>query len=92
MPALIPKIKDALKSRGLYLNKQVIDNAEQDPFPDLEWNLWVFEGMQKQDRRFRFEGSVPLEEYNRMLGESGFFVRDTVPVDARTVMTIAQKE
>ncbi|OPY41374.1 MAG: O-methyltransferase [Methanoregulaceae archaeon PtaU1.Bin222] len=92
MPALIPKIRDALKIGGLYLNKQVIDNAEQDPFSDLEWNLWVFEGMQKQDRRFRFEGSVPLEEYNRRLRESGFIVRDTVPVDARSVMTIAQKE
>lgn len=92
MPSLIPKIRDALNPGGLYLNKQVIDNPEQDPFTDLEWSLWELEGMQKQDRRFRFEGSVPLDEYNRRLGESGFFVRDMIPIDARSVMTIAKKE
>ena len=91
MPALIPKISDALNPGGLYLNKQVIDIPEEDPFADLEWNLWALEGMKKKEKRFRFEGSVRMEEYNRMLGESGFVVRNTVPVDGRSVMTIAQK-
>ena len=91
MPALIPKISDALNPGGLYLNKQVIDIPEEDPFADLEWNLWALEGMKKKEKRFRFEGSVRMEEYNRMLGESGFMVRNTVPVDGRSVMTIAQK-
>ena len=91
MPALIPKISDALNPGGLYLNKQVIDSPEEDPFADLEWNLWALEGMKKTEKRFRFEGSVRLIEYNRMLGESGFMVRNIVPVDGRSVMTIAQK-
>jgi hypothetical protein len=91
MPALIPKISDALNPGGLYLNKQVVDSTEEDPFADLEWNLWALEGMKKTEKRFRFEGSVPMEDYNRLLGESGFVVRNTVPVDGRSVMTIAEK-
>lgn len=91
IPALIPKIHAALNPHGLYINKQMIDEPETDPFLDLEWNLWAFEGMPKQGRRFRFEGSVSLEEYNRHLAESGFVVRELITVDKRSVMTIAQK-
>ncbi len=91
MPALIPKIFAALNPGGLYINKQMIDEPEADPFLDLEWNLWAFEGMSKQGRRFRFEGSVSLEEYNRILAESGFNVCECIPVDKRSVMTIAKK-
>jgi len=61
MPALIRKIRAALNPGGLYINKQVIDEPEADPFLDLEWSLWQFEGMPKQGRRFRFEGSVSLD-------------------------------
>ena len=91
MPALIQKIRAALNPGGLYINKQVIDEPEADPFLDLEWSLWAFEGMPKQGRRFRFEGSASLDEYNRILAESGFFVRECIPVDQRSVMTIAKK-
>jgi predicted O-methyltransferase YrrM len=91
MPALLPKIRAALNPGGLYINKQVIDEPEAEPFLDLEWSLWAFEGMPKQGSRFRFEGSVSLEEYNRILAESGFTVCDCIPVDKRSVMTIAKK-
>lgn len=91
MPALIPKILEALNPGGLYINKQVNDEPEADPFLDLEWSLWAFEGMPKQGRRFRFEGSVSLDNYNRILAESGFTVRECIPVDKRSVMTIAKK-
>lgn len=91
MPALIPKIRAALNPGGLYINKQVKDEPEADPFLDLEWSLWGFEGMPKQGRRFRFDGSASLDEYNRILAEYGFFVRECIPVDQRSVMTIAKK-
>jgi len=91
IPALIPKIHAALNPGGLYINKQMVDEPETDPFLDLEWNLWAFEGMPKQGRRFRFEGSVSLDEYNRCLAESGFVIRECITVEKRAVMTIAQK-
>ena len=50
MPALIPKISDALNPGGLYLNKQVVDSTEEDPFADLEWNLWALERMKKTEK------------------------------------------
>ena len=91
MPALIPKIHAALNHGGLYINKQNIDEPETDPFLDMEWNLWAFEGMPKQGRRYRFEGSVSLDEYNRRLSESGFVIREIIPVETRAVMVVAEK-
>jgi hypothetical protein len=91
VPSLIPKIAAALNDGGLYINKQALDDSQQDPFLNLEWNLWTFSGMQKQPARYRFSDSVPFADYNRMLVEHGFVVRDVIPVDPQSAMTVAQK-
>ncbi|HEX3001583.1 MAG TPA: methyltransferase [Methanoregula sp.] len=91
VPALIPKIADALVPGGLFINKQAIDEEEADPWTSLEWNLWTFAGVQKQVQRYAFRDSVPLAEYNRCLEENGFVVQQTIPVDTLSVMTIARK-
>jgi hypothetical protein len=91
VPELIPKIACALNPGGLFINKQAIDDAPYDPWLSLEWNLWTFEGVQKQVARYVFANSVPFAEYNRLLAEHGFVVRDVVPIDAQSAMTIAQK-
>ena len=61
------------------------------PWLSLEWNLWTFEGVQKQAARYVFANSVPFAEYNRLLAEHGFVVREIVPIDAQSAMTIAEK-
>jgi hypothetical protein len=91
VPALIPKIAAALNPGGLFVNKQAIDEKDADPWLSLEWNLWTFAGVQKQAKRYTFRDSVPLAEYNRRLADHGLLVRGTIPVDAVSVMTIAQK-
>jgi len=91
VPALIPKIAEALNPGGLYINKQAIDEKTADPWLSLEWNLWAFSGVQKQAKRYVFANSVPLAEYNRQLVECGLVVRDRIQIDAQSVMMIAQK-
>jgi len=91
IPALIPKIASALNDGGLFINKQAIDEAPEDPFMSFEWNLWTFQGIKKQAKRFVFSDSVTLADYNRELASHGFVVRDLVPIDAQSAMTIAQK-
>lgn len=91
VPTLIPKIAEALNPGGLFINKQAIDEDTADPWLSLEWNLWAFSGVQKQAKRYVFANSVPLAEYNRQLADHGLVVRDIIPVDAQSAMTIAQK-
>ena len=91
VPALIPKITAALNKGGLFINKQAVDEEHADPWLSLEWNLWAFAGVQKQAKRYTFENSVPLAEYNRLLAEHGLVVRETIPVDALSAITVAQK-
>lgn len=91
VPELIPKIADALNPGGIYINKQALDDAPFDPWLSLEWNLWTFDGVQKQAARYIFANSVPFAEYNRLLADHGFFVREIVPIDVHSAMTIAEK-
>jgi hypothetical protein len=91
VPSLIPKIADSLNEGGLFINKQVLDDIPADPWSDLEWNLWTFEGVQKKPVRYTFDNSVPLAEYNRRLEDHGFEIREIVVVDSVSSMTIAQK-
>ncbi len=91
VPELIPKIAKALNPGGLFINKQALDETQFDPWLSLEWNLWTFEGVQKQAARYIFANSVPFAEYNRLLADYGFVVREIVPIDAQSAMTIAEK-
>ncbi|MFA4859687.1 methyltransferase [Methanoregula sp.] len=91
VPELIPKIADAIRPGGLFINKQATDDAAFDPWLSLEWNLWTFKGVQKQAARYVFANSVPVAEYNRLLSVHGFVVREIVPIDAQSAMTIAEK-
>ncbi|HQJ87624.1 MAG TPA: methyltransferase [Methanoregulaceae archaeon] len=91
-PRLIPKIAAALGPGGLFINKQGRDGTASDPFEDLEWNLWTFEGVQKHRSRYTFTHSVPLAEYHRALEEHGLTVLGVIPVDETSEMTVARKD
>lgn len=90
-PLLIPKIRDALRPGGLYINKQGNEQMLDVPVMNLEWNLWAIKGVTKEPRQYSFSHSIPLAEYNRLLGEQGFVVRDVIELDCQSLMTIAQK-
>jgi hypothetical protein len=91
VPSLIPKIANALNPGGLFINKQAVDEERPDPYLSLEWNLWTFTGAAKQAQRYVFEDSVPFDDYNKRLEEHGLTVREVIPVDAQSAMTIATK-
>jgi len=91
-PRLIPKIAAALRPGGLFLNKQGVDGEASDPLLDLEWNLWTFEGVEKQRSRYTFAHGVPLAEYHRALEANGFSVLEVIPVDETSEMTVARKD
>jgi len=90
-PALIPKIHAALRPGGLFINKQGNEKVIDIPLLNLEWNLWAIRGVTKEPRQYSFSHSVPSEEYNRLLGEQGFVVRDVIELDQQSVMTVARK-
>lgn len=90
-PSLIPKIHDALKPGGLFINKQGNDTVMTDPLQDLEWNLWTVEGMQKSPRQYSFSYSLSFSDYNKRLSEEGFTVREVIPLTDQATMTIARK-
>jgi len=91
-PALIPKIKAALRPGGLFINKQGDDQAGIDPLLNLEWNLWTVKGMEKNPRQYSFSHSVSYEEYNSELARQGFTIREIVRLDDQSIMTIAVNE
>ncbi len=66
VPELIPKIVSALKSGGVFVNRQVA-GGDSDPMQTLNWNLWTFNDTKKGRSQFSFENSVSLEDYINIL-------------------------
>ena len=48
---------------------------------NLEWNLWVFDDVEKGDRIYSFKNDVKLDEYLRALEEVGFRILMVVDVE-----------
>ena len=70
---LISKIYGSLKRGGLYINKQIFpDKCSNNPLLDLEWNLWVFDGVEKGEKIYSFRGDVGMDEYLKHLEKAGF--------------------
>ncbi|WP_406655828.1 methyltransferase dimerization domain-containing protein [Methanolobus sp. ZRKC2] len=59
---LIPKIVSALKTGGVFVNRQV-PGESADPMESLNWNMWTFNDTKKGHSLYSFENSVSLEEY-----------------------------
>lgn len=73
VPALIPKIAEALNPGGIFVNRQVSDDkVKPNAFLELDWNLWTFEGVKKGESIYSFENSVSFSEYIKRLEDYGF--------------------
>lgn len=90
-PAMIEKIWRALKSGGIFVNKQYFwgDNAKEIELEDLEWNLWRFEEVEKGEKRYTFKNDLSLEEYIERLKEK-FEILDVTDF-GRAKMVVARK-
>jgi SAM-dependent methyltransferase len=75
VPALIPKIADALKPGGVFVTRQIPDEeTKSSPLLNLDWNLWTFEDVKKGGSGYSFENSVPFNRYIDMLDSYGLEV------------------
>uniref|UniRef100_A0A7J2TIG7 Methyltransferase domain-containing protein n=1 Tax=Archaeoglobus fulgidus TaxID=2234 RepID=A0A7J2TIG7_ARCFL len=86
---LIPKIYNALKPGGIYVNRQYFPKEGFD-VRDLEWNLWRFEKLEKDFKSFTFKGDLSLEDYIYELEKNGFKILRMVEEDY--VVLIAKRE
>ncbi len=81
---LIPKIHSSLKEGGLYINKQFFpDVTDSNALLNLEWNLWVFDGVKKVEKGnkiYSFKNDVNLDEYIESLESAGFEILEVVDV------------
>ncbi|WP_202320154.1 methyltransferase [Archaeoglobus neptunius] len=89
---MIDKIRDAMNSGGLYVNKQYFKNRnEKIDLMDLEWNLWTFGEIEKAEKKYTFSKDLHLEMYLRELSRRGFDVLD-VHEFGEASMIIARKK
>ncbi|TQD24389.1 methyltransferase dimerization domain-containing protein [Methanolobus vulcani] len=73
VPDLIPKIVSALKTGGVFVNRQV-PGEDANAMEALNWNMWTFDDTKKSSALYSFENSVSLEEYIDILKTNGFDV------------------
>lgn len=92
-PYLISKIYSSLNEGGIYINKQVFRDDKEISLLDLEWNLWNFEGIEKDIKIYTFKNDLSFKEYLNKLEEVGFKVQNVVHLDEEmgTKIIIAKK-
>ncbi len=90
---LIPKIYSSLNEGGVYVNRQIFRDGKEISLIDLEWNLWSFEGVEKDDRAYRFKNDLSLDEYVSELEKVGFEIVEVITLDEEmgSKMIIAKK-
>ena len=89
---MIDKIKRALKTGGIYVNKQYFwDNSKEIDLCDLEWNLWCFGEIEKGEKRYTFKNDLSLENYVEELVKKGFEIVDVISF-GEAKMIVARKK
>jgi hypothetical protein len=73
VPDLIPKIVSALKTGGVFVNRQV-PGEDANSLEALNWNMWTFDDTKKSGALYSFDNSVSLEEYIEILKSNGLDV------------------
>ncbi|WP_290624575.1 methyltransferase [Archaeoglobus sp. UBA230] len=89
---MIYKIKNALKTGGIYVNKQYFwNNSKEIDLCDLEWNLWCFGEIEKSEKKYTFKKDLSLEEYIEELVKRDFEILDVVNL-GEAKMIVARKK
>jgi hypothetical protein len=88
---LIPKIYSCLNIGGIYINKQYFSDGKEITLLDLEWNLWTFEGIEKDKKLYTFKNDLKLSEYLKELEKAGFKILSVFELDEGNKMVIAKK-
>ena len=89
---MIDKIKNALRTGGIYVNKQYFwDENKKIDLCDLEWNLWCFGEIEKSDKKYMFKNDLSLEKYIDELVKRGFEIIDVIGF-GEAKMIVARKK
>lgn len=89
---MIDKIKNALRTGGIYVNKQYFwDENKKIDLCDLEWNLWCFGEIEKSDKKYMFKNDLSLEKYIDELVKRGFEIVDVIGF-GEAKMIVARKK
>jgi predicted O-methyltransferase YrrM len=79
-PKIVPKIYESLNVGGVLINKHCFycqDEGSKNILLDIEWNLTTFEGVQKGDKVYSFEGDLSFEAYMKLL-EQYFSIKTVI--------------
>lgn len=96
-PALLTRIAGALNSGGLFVNVQSDDAKSDDPYHELEWQLWTLGSTGKGTGRYTREQPFMTREYRDALRAAGFEVvrerqiRDDYHRESTVHLVIAKK-
>ncbi|WP_157862817.1 methyltransferase [Desulfofarcimen acetoxidans] len=69
-PRIVPRIYESLKKNGLFINKHCFyskGEGSKNILLDIEWNLTTFEGVQKGNKVYTFNGDLFYDEYIELL-------------------------
>ncbi len=88
---LIPKIYSCLNRGGVYANKQYFSDGRDLALLDLEWNLWDFDGIEKDKRLYTFKNDLNLDGYLNALERTGFKLLDVVDLGEGDKIILAKK-
>jgi len=89
---MIDKIKNALRTGGIYVNKQYFwDDSKKIDLCDLEWNLWCFGEIEKSEKRYMFKNDLSLEKCIDEMVKRGFEIIDVIGF-GEAKMIVARKK
>jgi predicted O-methyltransferase YrrM len=88
---LIPKIYSCLNEGGVYINKQYFGDGRVTTLLELEWNLWTFDGIEKDKKLYTFKNDLNLDSYLSELEKIGFEVIDVVDLGDGDMMIVARR-
>lgn len=94
---LLPRIAAALNSGGLFVNVQSDDAKSDDPYHELEWQLWTLGSADKGTGYYTRDQPFMTREYRGALGAAGFVIvherqiRDDYHRHSTVLMVIAKK-
>jgi precorrin-6B methylase 2 len=90
-PALIPKLKQALKPGGDLILRRFKDSSREGALKTLDWNLLSFEGKQVGSKAHSSGPVVDRATYIKQLKAAGFTSINIVSVDKMSEIVFARK-
>jgi predicted TPR repeat methyltransferase len=94
---MVPRIADALNPGGFFVNVQSMGATPQDPYQQLEWQLWSLEGNEKTGERRTREQPFLTPAYREALAAAGLDIirekdiKDDYHRNSQVRMVIARK-